>query len=100
MFVSDEYVGFAIDSTFLSALPPSRTPFRVAWRSEAWVSTDIVRDGGLFLEPSTIEMQAGGAVLQSLRFSSSSDFGGELLYVLDGMFGRWWIEEVRVIWIV
>ena len=100
VFVSDEYVGFSIDSTFLRALPQSRTPYRVAWRSDAWVSTDIVRDGGLLLEPGRVEMLTTGSVEQSLRFSSSSAFGGGLLYKLEWGLSRWRVKEVRVIWIV
>lgn len=100
VYVSDEYVGFSIDSALLKALPQSGTPFQVAWRSTVWVSTDIVRDGGLLLEPSSIEMQGSESVTQSLRFSSTSDFGGELLYTLEWVLNRWTVKEVRVIWIV
>jgi hypothetical protein len=100
VFVSDEYPGFSIDSSFLGALPQSATPFRVARRAEAWVSPDIVRDGGLFLEPSSLEVLHDASVVQALRFSSTQEFGGELLYTLEGAFDRWLIKEVRVIWIV
>lgn len=100
IFISDEHVGFSVDSSFLQSLSQTDVPIQVARRADVWVSFDIVRDGGLLLEPNRPEGIDGRSVVQRLRFSSSAYFGGEFEYRLRRVSGQWVIEEKFVIWIV
>lgn len=99
VYVSDEHAGFAMDSLFIGLIPPSPVPLQVARRVDVWVSYDIVRDGGLLLEPSRPAVLGDGSVVQTMRFSSTPDFGGELWYRLSRVVGRWSIREMRILWI-
>lgn len=99
VYVSDEYVDFTMDSFFIALMPTYPVPVQIARRADVWVSYDIVRDGGLLLEPGRPEITDDGSVVQALRFSSTSDFGGEFEYRLKRRFDRWVIEGTRVIWL-
>lgn len=89
-----------MDSLFVSSLSDSPVPLMIAHRSDVWVSYDIVRDSGLLLEPSRAEVQRNHSFLQTLRFSSTADFGGEFQFRIENVFGTWFVGEMRVIWMV
>lgn len=99
IFVSDQYVTFGIDSAFLSRLPAIGAAYVIARRSEAEQSPDIVKGGGLFLEP-LLPQSAGAVVLQALNFSANADYGGEYVYRLKWLVFRWSIIRVTAVWLI
>jgi len=100
IYLSDQYLPFAIDSQFLRRLPDVGASYVVARRSEAEASPDIVKNGGLLLEPLMPQSQADGSVLQALNFSANADYGGEYLYHLKWLLVRWTIAKITTVWVI
>jgi len=100
IYLSDQYLTFAIDSGFLRQLPDVGASYVVARRSEAEASPDIVKNGGLFLEPLAPRSQGDASVFQGLNFSATADFGGEYLYRLKWVLIRWTIVKITAVWLI
>lgn len=100
IYVSDQYVTFSVDSTFVSRLPQIGAEYVVAKRADAEERPDIVRDGGLLLEPLATRVRSDGFVVQPLNFSANADYGGEYLYRLRAYFGRWTVVAVYSVWLI
>jgi len=105
VYLSDQYLSFAIDSAFLRWLPDVGSPYVVARRSEAEASPDIIKNGGLFLEPLAPTRQTDASILQPsifqpLNFSANADFGGEYVYHLQWLLIQWSIVEITPVWVI
>ncbi len=98
IYVSGQYVSFQIDSGFLRDLPRIEVPYVVAPRAIAEESPDIIRDGGLLLEPLATRRQSDGTLSQALNYSATSDYGGMLVYQIRSLAGRWIIVKLTRIW--
>ena len=98
VFLSDQYVSFQIESSFVRDLPEISVPYVVAPRAIAEVSPDIIRDGGLLLEPLAATQHSDGTFSQALNYSATSDYGGMLVYQTRFLVGRWVIIKVTRVW--
>lgn len=100
IYVSDQYLSFAYDSAFLEALPDIPGRYVVASRVVAEERPDIVKEGGLLLEPLAAQLESDGSVRQPVNFSANSDYGGEYVYTLDRTLLGWRIERIEVVWVI
>jgi hypothetical protein len=101
IYVSDEFVPDAVDSLFVQLLSRAGLNVRLARRVDVTDRYDTVRDGGLLLEPFQPVVESSTAVRQSLRFASSSQFGGEVVYSLQHATpGGWSITGAVVVWMI
>jgi hypothetical protein len=101
IYVSDEYLDFPVDSAFIASLGMPGAPLVRGQRSDVWVSYDIVRDGGLLIELGPPRLHDDGQARQTLRFSATSTYGGEIEYRLrPTTAGGWRVVSVAVIWMI
>ena len=99
VFVSDEYLGVSLDSSFAEALGLPDWQMQLGHRLDVTTNLDIVRDGGLLLEFVEPAPQGGRSARLELNFSSTAEFGGALVYSLrrDGA-ECWTVTRVNRIW--
>ena len=98
IYVSDQFLPFEMDSAWISSISDQSRPIEAARRDDVTDSYDIVRDGGLLIEPMGVGVREDGAVIQALRFSATAQFGGQLEYALRPMpRGAWQVVQATVI---
>lgn len=101
IYVSDEYLGVALDSTFANAIGVSVDNLVLAHRAGVTTNFDIVRAGGLLLEFGHPEPIGYREAAMGLDYASTADFGGALRYFLrQSPSGSWTVVRVATIWIV
>ncbi len=101
IFLSDEYLAFPLDSSFVRLLPEVGAPIEFAHRAQVELSPDIIRDGALLIEASRAQPEADGSLTLRLSFSANSGFGGEFEYRLTRWRSPdWRVVSITVIWTV
>ena len=100
IYLSNEFLSFAVDSAWLATVSSDSLPIVVATRAQATTDYENVRNGGLLIEPFAVVAHRDGRVTQALGFTATSDFGGQLSYtVRPDLRQGWRVTRVRVDWI-
>lgn len=100
VYVSDEWVGFAMDSAFIASFGLTEVEIEVARRADVTTAPDVVIGGALLVEPTSVERIGQGRLEQAIRFASTADFAGEYLYRLRyGPLRGWEVVEFSILWI-
>jgi hypothetical protein len=100
VYISDQYLTFKYDSSFVTDLPPIAGRYVIASRVQAEERPDIVKDAGLLLEPLAARSHCYGSVRQPLNFSANADYGGGYVYSLRRTLLGWRVTRIVAVWTI